>query len=200
MVAYCRWQVPLCRQCTVAVLQHQDKQMKSQIQINQGHTSSVSCPLQTLCPFSLWLDTLKIDPFCPCSLLNQMLTLFAPPMKFPHTLKLLIQRRNAPGANLSTHGFKDYLTHSFQSVNSTLSESHQRNSGCHILWVTAQRSSNERRRRTEMCLAACRRPPLVEKIPPEPNPPKFPVDFLGFCRFIRRDVVRWMEYQAHPHH
>lgn len=40
----------------------------------------------------------------------------------------------------------------------------------------------------------------MEKIPPQPNPPGFPVDFLGFRRFILRDGVRWIEYQAHPHH
>lgn len=44
--------------------------------------------------------------------------------------KPLIQGLNVLGANLSTQGFKDYLTHSFQSVNSTLSNA---------IWITAEK-------------------------------------------------------------
>lgn len=180
--------------------QHRNEQLKKK-QINQGNPSSFPATHSVF--FLTFISQTKvwsIFPWKPRSL--HLLFSAAPPMKFLTLWQVLIQGLNVLGANLSTQGFEDYLTHSFHSVNSTL---------CSDIWIppeklsqlvliSARRSLSERRLKTETCLAPCWRPPLVEKIPPEPNPLGFPVDFLGFRRFILRDIVRWMEYQACPHH
>lgn len=101
-------------------------------------------------------------------------------------------------------GSGNYLTHSFQSVNShsASSKSNQRNTGCHILWISASEALfffffKGWCLRTQMCLEPRQRPPAAEKIPPESNPARLPADFLGFLRFILCDTEHRMEYQTH---